>query len=144
MDEAISAYKKALEINPEFPAAHYFIGRVYLQQNRPQEALAELEREAEPAFRVQGLALGYYALGRKKDSDATLAEYIAKYQADSAFQVAEIYALRGESDGAFEWLERAYTQRDGGLSSMTGDPLLKNIEHDPRYAAFLKKMHLPL
>jgi len=52
-------------------------------------------------------------------------------------------ATRGESDKAFEWLERAYAQRDGGLASLKGDPLLKSIEHDPRYAAFLKKMRLP-
>ena len=144
VDEAILACKKALEINPEFSSAHYRIGLIHLQQNRPQEAMAEIEREPEPNLRVQGLALAYYALARKKDSDATLAELIAKYQAGSAFQIAELYAFRGESDRAFEWLKRAYTQRDGGLSSMKGDPLLKNIEHDPRYAAFLKKMHLQL
>jgi TolB-like protein/Tfp pilus assembly protein PilF len=144
VDEAISACKKALEINPEFSEAHHIVGLIYLQQNRPQEALTEIEREPEPAFRVQGLALAYYALGRKKDSDATLAEYIPKYQSDWAFQVAEIYAFRSESDRAFEWLERAYTQRDAGLTQMKADPVLKNIEHDPRYSVFLKKMHLPL
>jgi len=45
---------------------------------------------------------------------------------------------------AFEWLEEAYRLRDGGLANMKGDPLLKNLEHDPRYTAFLKKMRLPL
>jgi hypothetical protein len=38
----------------------------------------------------------------------------------------------------------AYAQRHGGLAQMKGHPLLKNIEHDPRYAPFLKKMRLPL
>jgi hypothetical protein len=51
--------------------------------------------------------------------------------------------FRGEADRAFEWLERAYAQRDGGLTEMKGNPLLKNLERDPRYAAFLKKMRLP-
>jgi hypothetical protein len=41
-------------------------------------------------------------------------------------------------------LERAYQQRDGGLTEMKGDPLLRNIEKDTRYIAFLKKMKLPL
>jgi hypothetical protein len=68
---------------------------------------------------------------------------IAKYHADAAFQIAEVYAFRGEADRAFEWLERAYTQRDSELSLMKGDPLLKSLERDPRYAAFLKKMRLP-
>jgi hypothetical protein len=47
-------------------------------------------------------------------------------------------------DQAFAWLERAYAQRDAGLLSMKGDPLLKSLEADPRYTAFLKRMRLPL
>ncbi len=75
--------------------------------------------------------------------DISLAECIKTYQSNSAFQIAEIYAFRGESDKAFEWLERAYEQRDGGLGDLKGDLLLRNIEKDQRYAAFLKKMNLP-
>jgi hypothetical protein len=58
-------------------------------------------------------------------------------------EMERVYAFRGEADRAFEWLERAYAQRDGGFTQMKGDPLLKNLERDPRYAAFLKKMRLP-
>ena len=143
LDEAIAAYKKALELNPEGVFTHTSLGRVYLAQAHPQEALAEMEREPEPDLRLQGQALAYHALGRKMESDAALAEYGAKYHAEGAYQIAEVYAFRGEADRAFEWLERAYAQRDGGLADMKGDPLLKNLERDPRYAAFLKKMRLP-
>jgi TolB-like protein/class 3 adenylate cyclase/Flp pilus assembly protein TadD len=142
-DEAAAALKKAIELNPEFPNSHALLGQVYLAQAHPQQALAEMEREPEPAVRLQGQALAYYALGRKKESDAALAELIAKYQAEAAVQIAEVYAFRGEADRAFEWLERAYSQRDSGLAEMKGDPLLKSLERDPRYAAFLKKMRLP-
>jgi len=54
-----------------------------------------------------------------------------------------VYAFRGENDHAFEWLERAYAQHDSGLAEIKADPLLKNLQRDPRYAAFLKKMRLP-
>ena len=87
-----------------------------------------MQKEPEPLWRGQGLALAYHAAGKKKEADAALAEYIEKYQNDAAFQIAEIYAYRGETDKAFEWLERAYKQRDGGLSEMKGDPLLRNLE----------------
>ena len=143
LEEAAAAFKKALELNPEYPASHNSLGLVYLVQAHPQEALAEMEREPEPTWRLQGLALAYHALGRKKESDAALAEYVAKYHADWAYQIAEMYAFRGEADRAFEWLDRAYAQRDPGLAEMTGDPLLKSLERDPRYATFLKKMRLP-
>ncbi len=141
-EEAAAALKKALELNPEFPGSHNSLGQVYLAQSHPQEALAEMEREPEPELRLQGQALAYHALGRKKESDVALAELIAKYQAEAAFQIAEVYAFRGEADRALEWLERAYSQRDSGLAEMKGDPLLKSLERDPRYAAFLKKMRL--
>lgn len=144
LDEAAAALQKALELNPEQPFLHTSLGRVYLAKSRPQDALAEAERDQHPLFRLQGLALAYHALAQKQQSDQTMAELIANYRTDGAFQIAEVYAFRGEADRAFQWLERAYVQRDTGLPDMKGDPLLKSLEHDPRYAAFLKKMRLPL
>ncbi len=143
LEEALAALNKALELSPERPIARMWLAVVYLAQSQPQEALAEMAREGEPFWRLQGLALAYHALGQKKESDAALAEVIKKYQAVAAYQIAEVYAFRGESDRAFEWLERAYAQRDPGLAWVKGDPLLKNLERDPRWAAFLKKMRLP-
>jgi hypothetical protein len=40
-------------------------------------------------------------------------------------------------------LDRAYRQRDGGLSGIKIDPLLANLRTDPRFAALLRKMKLP-
>jgi tetratricopeptide (TPR) repeat protein len=143
LDEAVSACKKTLEINPARPNAHGILCRIYLEQLHLQDALGEAEHEPEEWAHLQGLALAYHGLGRSKDSDDALAELIVKYATTSAFQIAEVYAFRGETDRAFEWLERAYASRDTGLAQLKGDPLLKSIERDPRYAAFLKKMHLP-
>ena len=68
---------------------------------------------------------------------------VAKYHADAAYQIAAVYAFRNQSDEAFEWLERAYAQRDSGLIETKMDPLLKNLHKDPRYTALLKKLKLP-
>ncbi len=103
-----------------------------------------MEQETDALFRLQGKALAYHALGHKMQADAALAEFVGQYQADAAFQIAEIHAFRGETDRAFQWLERAYSQRDSGLSQLIGDPLLKSLEQDPRYLGFLKKMRLKL
>ena len=54
-----------------------------------------------------------------------------------------MYAYRGESDKSFEWLERAYEQRDAGMTEMSTDPLLNSLRRDPRFTEFLKKMRLP-
>jgi hypothetical protein len=60
-----------------------------------------------------------------------------------AYQIAEVYAYRGESDKSFEWLELAYEPRDPGLPKFNSDPLFNNLLHDPRYPNLLKKMRLP-
>ena len=68
---------------------------------------------------------------------------IAKYAHDWAFQIAEVYAWRGEPDKAFEWLERAYVQQDAGFAVFKSDPPLKSLWSDARFAAMLKKVGLP-
>jgi TolB-like protein/DNA-binding winged helix-turn-helix (wHTH) protein/tetratricopeptide (TPR) repeat protein len=143
-EEAEAALKKSLEINPQFPVSHAYLGRIYLVQSHPQDALAEMQRETESGWHLFGIAAAYHALGQKKESDAALDTFIAKHGSTFAYQIAQVYAFRGERDKAFEWLERAYSQRDGGVTELKGDPLMKNLEHDPRYAPFMKKMNLPL
>lgn len=143
-EEAEMGFKKAFELNPDLPAYRSLLGFVYLAQGRAQDALAEIEREPFAGLRLQGYAVVYYALGRKKDSDTALSELIAKYQRNDAFQIAGVYAFRHEPDKAFEWLDRAYVQRDTGLAATKLEPLLKNLHGDPRYIAFLKRLRLPL
>jgi tetratricopeptide (TPR) repeat protein len=144
LDEAEVALRKALELNPEYPNGHQPLGLVYLMQSKPEAALQEMEREKEPFWHRYGLALVYYALGRKREADAALAELLEKDKQGTAFQIAEVYAFRGDADESFGWLEEAYAQRDPGLARIKGDPLLKSLEADPRYKAFLEKMRLPL
>ena len=143
-DEAVTSVKKVLELAPQRPQAHSLLGLIYLAQSRSQEALAEINREQELLWRLHGQAVAYHALGRNNESDNALAEFIDKFHTEAAFQIAEVYAYRRELDRAFEWLDRAYAQRDGGLAEIKGDPLLRNLEADPRYAALLRKLRLPV
>jgi serine/threonine protein kinase/tetratricopeptide (TPR) repeat protein len=142
-EEATAALKKALELAPEVAMAHGILGLVHLAQGQPQAAVDEANQERDPELRLQGLALAYFAMGRKKESDASLAELTSKF-ADDPFYIAEVYGFRREPDLAFEWLERSYKERDDGITEIKGDPLLKSLERDPRYAALLKKIGLPL
>ena len=143
LDEAVADFKKALELNPDVVAAHKNLSEIYVIKGRPQQALPEIELVRDDEARVFLYPILYYAFGRKKESDAALSEYIAKYRANGAYQIAMIYAFRNQSDEAFEWLERAYAQHDGGLIFTKVEPLLKNLHNDPRFAAFLKKLNLP-
>ncbi len=140
-DRSAAALNKALELVPERRVAHSMLAEVYLAQGHGERARAEAEKENDPAFRLCVLALVDYALGRKREADVELAELIAKH-ADATYQIAQIYAMRNDKDRAFQWLERAYAERDGGLTEFKGDPLLKNLEGDARYAGWLKRLRL--
>ena len=87
--------------------------------------------------------MAYSALGRKADSDAALAQTLKKYGADYPAEIATVYGFRGESDEAFKWLDRAYEQKDFGLSTIKYTPQFDKLHDDARYKAFLKKMNLP-
>jgi serine/threonine protein kinase/Tfp pilus assembly protein PilF len=143
LDEAIAAFKKALDLNPVFPCVHVFLGFIYLEQHQPQQALKEIELEKDPVWRQFGLSIGYQAVGRKKEADAALAGFISEHSETMAYQIAEVFAYRGEMDRAFEWLERAYRLHDSGMGDIKGDRLLRSLEYDSRYSALLEKMRLP-
>jgi tetratricopeptide (TPR) repeat protein len=142
-DEAQAALQQALYLNPQAAYVHVVLGQILIAQGKAQQALAEIEKEPSQWAQLTGQALTYHALGREQDSNAALAALIAKYDTLSAYQIAQVHAYRGESDKSFEWLERAYKQRDTGLPSLNTDPLFKNLRHDPRYTELLKKMRLP-
>jgi tetratricopeptide (TPR) repeat protein len=143
-EEARVAINKALELKPGGSGFQLLLGLILLAQGKPQEALAAIQQETDHGWQLQGLALAYHALGRHAESDAALTELIANYQFDSAFQIAEVSAYRKDMDLAFEWLERAYTQRDSGLHLVKVDPLMNSLSGDPRYAEFLKKLRLDM
>src|ERR1700733_14502421 len=144
LDQAAADCKKALELNPDVLPGPLYLIQIYIMQGRPQDALPEIERVRDPdSLRGVLYAITYYGLGRKKESDAALRELIAKYHASDAYGIAVVYAFRNQSDEAFEWLDRAYAQRDGGLIETKVDPRLKSLHSDPRYAAFLKKLNFP-
>lgn len=143
LDQAAADGKKSLELNPDYWAGPILLTHIYLLQGRPQDALPEIEHVHYAPYRAHLYALTYHALGRKNESDAALRELTTKYYASNAAEIAEIYAFRNQTDEAFEWLDRAYAQRDPSLMATKMDPLLKSLHNDPRYAALLKKLNLP-
>jgi adenylate cyclase len=140
---ARQAISRALELNPEAIPISYGLGRLELLDGHAQEAHTVFRRIGFEPIRQSGSAMAEYTLGHTKESQQALDELAAKYAQNSAYQIAEVYAWRGETDHAFEWLQRAYAQHDDGLSSIKYDPLFATLRADARYAALLKKLGLP-
>ena len=141
--EAEAAARRALDIHPTTGYGHYNLGYVLLKRGDSVGALHEMQQETMDDGRQQGLALVYFSLGENAEADAALISLLKDQADEGALSLAEVYAFRGQSDEAMHWLERAYTQKDPYLYKLKGDLLLKNLEGDPRYKAFILKLNLP-
>jgi TolB-like protein/DNA-binding winged helix-turn-helix (wHTH) protein/Tfp pilus assembly protein PilF len=142
--EARDALQRAQDLNPQLSSLHLARGQILLSEGHLQEAWAEMENETGEWEKLTGEPLAYYALGRREESEGALKQLIATYRNECAFQIAEVYAYRGENDKAFEWLDRAYRQRDPGTPELKTDPLMRSLRQDRRYTDLLKKMRLPI
>jgi TolB-like protein/DNA-binding winged helix-turn-helix (wHTH) protein len=143
LPEAEMAARRVLEISPTYDSAHYYLGLVLIKRGEREAALAEMAKETLTGGQLAGLAMAYNALGRKTDCRAAIARMTKEQGNRNAFEIAEAYAMLGNRDLAFEWLERAYAQKEPDLQYVKGDLPLKSLEGDLRYKAFLRKMNLP-
>jgi TolB-like protein len=140
LKEAEAARRKVLALSPGWMSGHFYLGRVLLAQGRLEAALEEMQQEESEFWRLTGLALALHWLGRREDSDDALQSLRAlDAQGAASYQFAQIHACRGEPDAAFEWLDRAVTWRDAGLTFLAVDPLLVPLHQDPRWKRFLRR-----
>jgi TolB-like protein len=139
--EARLVWHHALDINPGARWPNYLVGYLDLEEGKIESARTHFRASDEP-FRLTGTAMVEHTLGHAPESEQALDALKAKYAAGSAFQIAAVYAWRGEKDQAFDWLDRAYDQHDAGMPRLRYDPTLASLHDDPRFAALVKKMGL--
>jgi len=142
LDDAAAQLKGLVDFRPGAPYSHFNIARVRLLQKRFDEALKEVSSESEELGRLQIHAMALWPLEKRRESDAALERLIAAVPYTHAYQIAEIYAHRGDRERAFEWLERSYRQRDGGLAYLKSSPFFASLVPDRRWDGFLRKLGL--
>ena len=142
-EEGKAALLRSLELNPVQAYASAWLALLAILEGKPADALEPASRSTMPVFRLMYTSIALRELGREREARAALDEIVAKNSHDGAFQIAELYAHRGEADRAFAWLERARAQHDGGLTEIRASPFLRGIFKDRRYAAFLRSINLP-
>ena len=139
-DESIRSYRRALSLSPGMEGTHYNIGVALLLKGEPEAALEEIQQEADETWRLLGLAKAFHELGRTAESDSALAELIEKYEQGWAYNIAYVLAYRGETDRAFEWLDKAVEYNDPGLPDIVSENLFANLRDDPRWLPFLESI----
>ncbi len=136
--------RRALEVSPDSTRGLGCLGYLQLLQSQASESLATFRRISDARWlMLSGVAMAEHTLGHHKESQAALDELQSQFAATAAYQIAQVRAWRGEKDLAFEWLDRAYSQRDAGLTLLTNDSVLDSLRGDPRFAGVLHKMQLP-
>jgi adenylate cyclase len=140
--EAQAEYPRVLELNPAAPWAYAGLGLGFLLEGKFDEAATAAQDEAAEWAKLLVVAIARWEQKRIPESDAALDRLTEAFAETAAYQIAEVHAYREDKDRAFEWLERARRQRDGGLAGMRRDPLLANLHGDPRWNAFLHTMGL--
>ena len=140
--EARAEYPRVVELIPAAPWSHAGLGLAFIVKGKFDEAAVAAQDDAAEGNRLLVVAMARWSQKRIPEADAALARLTEGFADTAAYQIAEVYAYRGDKDRAFEWLERARRQRDGSLGFMRCDPFLANLHEDPRWDVFLRKMGL--
>ena len=143
LDEANAAGRKMAELQPSAASNHRWQVLVAVQRGDGETALREAQLEPDEGFRTFELALAHYIRGDKKAADSALADLVARSGQGLTYQAAQVYAMRGEKDKAFEWLQMAFDDHDGGMPSLLVDPVLRGLRDDARYKNLVAKVGLP-
>jgi adenylate cyclase len=140
--EALELFERIFEIYPEFPFIEEKMGRAYMSQGDAEKALSMFSKFRPLRINALQTASALTALGRENEARAMILEYVDRHADISPFWTAAAFAWLGETDRAFEWLEKAYQLRDEDLHQILTTEYLSRLENDPRYSAFLEKMGL--
>ncbi len=142
LQECLQLRLKLLELHPEFRGVNSAAGVAHLYLGQFDEALKAMQREPEESDRLAGLALVYWAMGRRHESTAALTALTGKFARDDPYGIAEVHAYRAEGDAAFAWLDRAVRQHNAQVPYLKADPLLRNLHGDRRFQALLTRLKL--
>jgi tetratricopeptide (TPR) repeat protein len=144
-EQGLVELERTLEFAPEFYLAHWFRGIACQRLSRYDEAIDAFEQAISltPGLLVGlgDLALAHVKAGHIEEARAILDDGVLCDE-QPAF-AAMVYAAMGESDAAFELLERAYEQRDPWISSMRWHPDLHLYRDDPRIQDLLRRLAFP-
>jgi adenylate cyclase len=142
LQQCLQVRLRLLQMHPEFDGINSSVGVARLHLGQFSAALAAMQREPRPDYRLRGLAIVYSALGQRTESDAALNSLMEQFASRGPYGIAEVRAYRGEIDDAFRWLDRAYREHDVGMLDIKTDPLLRMLHGDPRFHALLSRMGL--
>jgi TolB-like protein/Tfp pilus assembly protein PilF len=138
--DAIAAYRRALQLNPQISNANAFIGSALMQMNRLREARTAIEAEKSDMFRLTSLAILEHRQGNASAAKKAFDQLVANVGDAALYQQAEVMAQWGKTNEAMLLLRRARAVGDSGLTLMATDPMLDPISKDPDFVLLAKEL----
>jgi serine/threonine-protein kinase len=147
-DRAAGQYREALELDPNSGFAHWALGNVYLQKGMYQQAISEYQTSiplsGDSPDELASLGYAYALSGKSGEAQKVIAELTARskrrYVPPTLF--AFVYTGLGEKDRAFEWLDRAFDERDSVLVLLNAEPMFGPLRSDPRFVQLARRIGL--
>ena len=148
-DEAIEKAREAMDLDPDFHLAHYFLGEAYIAKQMYPQALAEYQKglavDSHDEWARLGLGRVYALTDDRANAEKTITQLLqdSRKRSDVAFGIALIYSALGEKNQAFALLDKAYQDREGGLLLLNAPLYFQALRSDPRFAELVRKVGLP-
>jgi TolB-like protein/DNA-binding winged helix-turn-helix (wHTH) protein/tetratricopeptide (TPR) repeat protein len=154
--QSYQQFQHTIELDPNFGISHLYLASLLEITGKFEDAINENEKgqlligftQQEASERAARVLRALRNGGEKGYWKERLAQDLHEMEKAGVrlepSMIAEDYALAGEKDKAFEWLERAYEAREGGeLTLLAVDPVWKNLHGDPRFSDLLRRIGLP-
>jgi len=141
LENAEFAAKKALELNPQVYGAPSYLAIVSLLRGEPEVALERASMIKLEMLDGVVRAIAHYELGNNDESNRLIESLIRDHADRYAYYIAMVYAWRGDSDTAFQWLDRAIAEQQD-LDTLKTEALFKNLHSDPRWEEALMRVGL--
>ncbi len=137
--DSITAYTRALTMNPEMSGTHAAIGFSQLLSGQVDAAAASFARERSALRRLTGVAMVAHRQGRTGEAQAAFAQVERDFGTSAVYEEAQILAQWGEKDRAMAWLLKARDTGDPGLVLIRSDPLIDPLRGLPAFSDLLKQ-----
>ncbi len=142
LEEAEVAFRRVIELSPGMSSVRVLLASVLTSLGRLDEALTVAESDGTDWGRLTALCQVHHARGNHDASDAALSTLIETQAHDAAYQIATCYAVRGDVDAAFMWLERTHANQDSGLPLLNTEPGFRSLHGDPRWDELIERLGL--
>ena len=151
-DQAIDQFRKTLELEAPFAAAHEFLGYAYEQKGMHKEAVAQWSKaltsigageqasSLERTYAASGFEMAVRALARQRLEKLNDKRNRGAYV--PAIEYVTAYTRLADKEQAFVWLHKAVRERNRLALELKVNPIYDKLRDDPRFAATVKCMRL--